>query len=156
MADNYSPSIRDAIEDFFERDDWKYDPMDEHGIFRTGVSLNGKCKSARVFINVREDSFLVHSVPSFGADQDTLHEVAEFITRANYGMSYGNFEFDYSDGEVRFKTSVYCGDSTPTFDQVAQAIYVNCSTLDDYCDGIMKVAFGMMTPEEAIAEIEDH
>lgn len=155
MAKDYSPEILEAIEDFFERDNWKYDPINENGIIRTGVSLNGKCKSARVYINVRHDSFLVHSVPSFGADANCLHEIAEFITRANYGMSYGNFELDYSDGEVRFKTAVFCGDSVPTFDQVAQAIYVNCSTLDDYCDGMMKVSFGMMTPEEAIAEIED-
>ncbi len=40
------------------------------------------------------------------APEDTRPSVAEFITRANYGVIIGNFELDYEDGTVRFKTSV--------------------------------------------------
>jgi hypothetical protein len=40
------------------------------------------------------------------ASEATRPSVAEFITRANYGVIIGNFELDYQDGTVRFKTSV--------------------------------------------------
>ena len=29
-------------------------------------------------------------------------DIAEYLTRANYGMVMGNFEMDYSDGEIRY------------------------------------------------------
>jgi hypothetical protein len=32
--------------------------------------------------------------------------VAEFLTRANSGMVIGNFELDFADGEIRYKTSI--------------------------------------------------
>jgi len=32
--------------------------------------------------------------------------VAEFINRANYGIIIGNFEMDFADGEIRYKTSI--------------------------------------------------
>jgi len=30
----------------------------------------------------------------------------KFLTRANYGMMIGNFEMDFTDGEIRYKTSI--------------------------------------------------
>jgi len=32
--------------------------------------------------------------------------VNEFLTRANYGLNIGNFEMDFQDGEIRFKTAI--------------------------------------------------
>src|SRR5438552_649977 len=32
--------------------------------------------------------------------------VAEYLTRANWGLLNGNFELDFNDGQVRFKTSI--------------------------------------------------
>ncbi len=155
MAKNYSPAIKAAIENFFAEDDWKYEPMNENGIFRTGLSLKSKVKSVKIFINVRSDSFSIMSVLPFGADDNTKAAIAEFITRANYGLFHGNFEMDYSDGELRYKTSLYVGDgNAPTFDQIKEMMYVNFIMVDKYGDGLMKVLFGMATPEEAVREIE--
>ena len=32
--------------------------------------------------------------------------IAEFLTRTNYSMIIGNFELDFADGEIRYKTSI--------------------------------------------------
>ncbi|MDJ1171766.1 hypothetical protein PMG71_20260 [Roseofilum sp. BLCC_M154] len=32
--------------------------------------------------------------------------MAEFLTKANYGMILGDFELDLTDGELRDKTSI--------------------------------------------------
>ena len=34
-------------------------------------------------------------------------EVSEFLTRANHGLADGNFELDFDDGEVRFKSVLH-------------------------------------------------
>ena len=39
---------------------------------------------------------------------------AEFEPRANFGLDIGNLELDMTDGEVRYKSSLCCGeDSVP-------------------------------------------
>ena len=154
MSKNYNVQIKEAIEEFLTEDDWNYEPMDEYGVFRMGVNLDCKLKSARVFVNVHPESFAVISVPPIAADEDSKAAAVEFITRANYGMNIGNFEMDYNDGEIRFKTAVLCSDTIPTFEQVKDAIYINVITLERYCDALTMVIYGMMTPDAAIKLVE--
>ncbi|MDE6774845.1 MAG: YbjN domain-containing protein [Ruminococcus sp.] len=155
MAKNYSKEIADAVSMFLHEDDWKFSEVDDDGIIRTGIRIESKLKSADIYINVLKDSFVVVSVPALKADKDCINEMAEFITRANYGLNHGNFEMDYRDGEIRYKTSMYCGNMIPTPEQIKAVIYINVSTLDDYGNGIAMVAFGMSTPEDAIRMCEE-
>jgi hypothetical protein len=156
MALNYSSEIYQAIEDFLMDDDWKYDTSEKDGIFRAGVNLNCKVKNIRLLINVTSDSFSVISTLPIGADDDNKAAVAEFITRANYGLMHGNFELDYSDGEIRYRTSLYCGEDTaPDSEQVRKMIYVNALMVERYGDGLMQVIFGVQTPAEVIHQIEE-
>lgn len=154
MSKNYNEQIKEAIEQFLDEDDWNYEPMDENGVFRMGVNMDCKLKSARVYINVHAESFAVISVPPIAADDESKERAAEFITRANYGMNIGNFEMDFNDGEIRFKTAVLCSDTIPTYDQVKDCIYLNVITLERYCDAMTMVIYGMMTPDAAIKLVE--
>lgn len=83
-------------------------------------------------------------------------EVAEFITRANYGMVIGNFEMDFRDGEVRYKTSVDVEGSELTYEICRQVVVTNVMLMDRYLPGIMAVITGALTPAQAIAQIEAH
>src|SRR5262249_17088927 len=82
-------------------------------------------------------------------------EVAEFITRANYGLVIGNFEMDYADGEVRYKTSVDVEGGELTAKMVENVIRANVMTMDRYFPGLMGVLYGDRDPAEAIAETEE-
>ncbi len=155
MAKDYSPAIADAIVDFFHKDDWNFKEIDENGVIRTGVTLKAKAKKADININVTNTGFAINSSLPFSADQDSMAATAEFIARANFGMMHGNFELDFRDGEIRYKTTLYCEELTPTFKQIHFLLYVNLTTLEKYANGLMKVVFGMATPKEAIDEIEN-
>ena len=154
MSSNYSESIAGAIEGFLMEDDWKYVPLDERGIIRMSLSTHSKLKTLNIFINVCDNCYSVITSLPVGADDNTKAAAAEFITRANYGIMHGNFEMDFDDGEIRYKTSLYCGDTLPTYEQVRQSIYVNTLTVERYGDELLKVLYGFATPEEAIAEVE--
>ena len=79
--------------------------------------------------------------------------MAEYLTRANFNLRNGNFELNMSDGEIRFKTYVHTGASTPDMNAARQAIFLPFLMIDRYGDGIIDVLFGFKTPREAIEAI---
>ncbi|MCA9489215.1 MAG: YbjN domain-containing protein [Myxococcales bacterium] len=80
--------------------------------------------------------------------------VAEYMTRANFGLPMGCFEMDWEDGEVRYRTALdYEGTSLAPvqIDNLVQpAIHVS----DRYLPALLQVARGELEPEAAIAEAE--
>ena len=61
---------------------------------------------------------------------------------------------DFSDGEVRYKTSIDVEGGELTFKMWKSLVYANVLTMDRYFPGIMSVVYGGTSPEEAITEIE--
>ncbi|HEX9018927.1 MAG TPA: YbjN domain-containing protein, partial [Anaerolineaceae bacterium] len=75
-------------------------------------------------------------------------------TRANYGMIIGNFELDYQDGEIRYKTSVDVEDVALAESLVQNLVYANVLTMDKYLPGLMRVLYAGIEPIAAIEEVE--
>jgi hypothetical protein len=82
--------------------------------------------------------------------------MSEFLTRANYGLCIGNFEMDFDDGEIRYKTSIDVENDRLTSALVENLVNINVITVDRYFPGMMKVLYGGMSPEEAIRTVEDN
>ena len=154
MASDYSHDISAAIEGFLNEEEWNYDPVDENGVIRTGIALRSKLKNAKIFFLIKQDAFSVLTTISVGADEESMQRVAEFITRANYGLTHGNFEMDYSDGSIRYKTSLFCADTVQSFEQVRGMLHINILMLERYGNALLEVIFGVKTPEEAVEEAE--
>jgi hypothetical protein len=77
-------------------------------------------------------------------------EVSQFLTRANYGLAAGNFELDFEDGEVRYKTVLQIdGDALdPTV--LKRSVRSNGLAMETYLPGIGAV----ITGEPAAAALE--
>jgi len=86
--------------------------------------------------------------------QDHLQVAAEFLTRANYGLSIGNFELDFKDGEIRFKTSIDVTEDGFGLATIERLVYTNVLMMDRYLPGLMTVLSGSASPEQAIQAIE--
>jgi hypothetical protein len=80
--------------------------------------------------------------------------MADFLTRANYGLYIGNFEMDFNDGEVRYKTSIDVEGTELNTALITRVVYDNLAVMDRYLPGIMSVVFGGASPTEAIAQVE--
>ena len=154
MASDYSHDISAAIEGFLNEDEWNFEPVDENGVIRTGVSLRSKLKNAKIFFLIKSDAYSIISTISVGADEESMQRTAEFITRANYGLTHGNFEMDFSDGSIRFKTSLLCADTVPSYEQIRGTLHINILMLERYGNALLEVIFGVKTPEEAVEEAE--
>ncbi|TNE88268.1 MAG: YbjN domain-containing protein [Deltaproteobacteria bacterium] len=101
-----------------------------------------------------QNQLLLYAVHEKKVPEHRRPAVAEFITRANYGLPIGNFEMDFDDGEFRFKTSVDMEGGKLTAKMAENLLVLNLRSMDRYAAGAMKVAFDNAKPAAAIAAIE--
>jgi len=100
------------------------------------------------------DQLVIYVFAPLPAPAENRQAVAEFVTRANYGMRIGNFELDFADGEVRYKSSVDFEGVGLAPIMVRNAIYPAAQTMDRYFPGLIAVIAGARPPQAAVEMIE--
>jgi hypothetical protein len=146
----------EAVGKFMEEDGWHPQVLDDNYVYRAFfVGNNGE---VTCFAQVRVDleQFIFYVVMPVRAPAHMRLAVAEYITRANYGLRIGNFEMDFDDGEVRYKSSIDFEGSELTPSLIRNTIYPAVQTMDRYLPGVLAVIFGGKSAEEAIASIEEN
>jgi hypothetical protein len=156
-TDREHPNALQAYEtlgQFLEEDGWHPQRLEDKHAYR--MYYQGKNGQLRCYAQIRVDleQFIFYAVAPINVPEEVRPAAADFITRANYGLRLGNFELDYSDGEVRFKNSLDFEGEPLTNNLIRHIIYPAVQTMNNYLPGVMKVAFGALTPVEAIQEIE--
>ncbi|MBQ2632828.1 MAG: YbjN domain-containing protein [Kiritimatiellae bacterium] len=146
----------DVVKKFLDENDWHYD-MHDHGhvaTFTGGVGgFKGLYNSFRFILFVGEDE--VQNYATFPASaKDKLPEMAEFITRANYGLKYGDFEMDWNDGEVRFHLTFSMSAVRADEMILPTLLLAPPRMLDQYSKGFTEVLMGLKTPADAIKDCE--
>jgi hypothetical protein len=146
--------IFSSMKDFFVADDWKFQELDGADLH---MRYRGEVGSWACYARAREsqEQFVYYSVAPINTPAERRAAMAEFVTRANYGMIIGNFEMDFGDGEVRYKTSIDVEGSELTPALARQVVYANVAMMNRYYSGILAVAFGGAEPAAEIARIED-
>lgn len=150
----YSKEIVNLVEKFFAEDDWKYEFDDERGIFSGGVSgISGKLQNAKWAVLVHQDFLTTYVVLQINADEEVRIPVAEFLTRANYGLFLGCFEMDFCDGEIRYKMNTSLAELREDYcDAMRKALIIPCNMIERYSNGLLAVMFGQKSPVEAVKE----
>ena len=157
IEENSETGVRafEAVGKFMEEDGWHPQPLDENFVYRAYfVGHNGE---VTCFAQVRPDleQFIFYVVMPVRVPANMRVTVAEYITRANYGLRIGNFEMDFDDGEVRYKSSLDFEGVELTTGLIRNAIYPAVQTMDRYLPGLLSVIFGGKSAEEAILAIEE-
>jgi hypothetical protein len=140
--------------EFCHQDGWKYFNFQDQSAIYT--LFNGKNGSWQCLANVPDNETLFSFFSRLGISVpvDKRNAVAEYLTRANYGLRLGNFELDFGDGEIRYKTSIDVQDGELTTQMVKQMVYANVMTVDKYLPGILSVIYGGSNPSQEIEKIE--
>ena len=147
-------NILESLRSYFSENRWVFDQLEGKTILRMG--FKGETAEWTCFAQAREQQqqAVFYSRASIQVPAERRMAVAEFITRANYGMILGNFEQDMEDGEIRYKTSIDVEGSILTPNLIHQLVACNVHMMDQYLPGVMAVAFGGLSPKEALAQIE--
>ena len=146
--------IFNLLIEFFEEDEWDFQWTAGTPILSMGFQgMNG---SWLCYAQAREpeEQVIFYSDLAINVPPDKRLKIAEFITRVNYGMVIGNFEMDFEDGEVRYKTSLDIEGAELTAAMIRQLVYANLVITDRYLPGIMQVMYSNISPEAALDNIE--
>jgi hypothetical protein len=153
-ANSSSDTLLSQIITFFTTDDWSFTKLQGEPALR--LAFQGENGEWACYARAREEQqqFIFYSICPIAAPEDKRGAIAEFLTRANYGMTIGNFELDYADGEIRYKTSI-----DVTNDQLSPAliqtlVYTNVAMMDEYLPGIQAIIEDGMGAEAAITLVE--
>lgn len=151
------PSIKLILEDvikFFQRENWQYIQVEgEPTLVLQFQGDNGRWLCHAKVIEA-EKQLIFYSICPVNAPEDKRLAVAEFLIRANYGLSIGNFELDFGDGEIRCKTSVDVEERQLDSALIRRLIYINLALMDSYLPGIESVIYRDISAVEAITQIE--
>lgn len=143
----------DALIKVVSQNQWPYQSIDAATLRLDIVGENGNWPAfARCMEEI--DQVMVYSVCNHKASEPRRPVMAEFLTRANYGLRIGNFEMDFNDGEVRFKTSLHLRPDCPAEGMIEQALLDNALTMDHYLPGIMRVMFSDESALTIIQKVE--
>jgi hypothetical protein len=81
--------------------------------------------------------------------------MAELLARANYGLLLGNFELDFEDGEIRFRTSLDTNGLELPDEMIVPLLRANIAMMDHYLPAILQVAYGGTSAKEAVGQVEN-
>ena len=147
-------SIFQTVVNFFTEDDWSF--MRIKGDSALRLLYEGKNGQWNCYTQAREEQqqFLFYSIFPLQITETKRMEIAEFITRANYGLIIGNFELDFSDGEVRYKTAIDVENEELSTETIKNLVYTNVAIMDTYLPVIIDILEKEISPDEAIRSIE--
>lgn len=151
-----SASMDSVVLSFLNADDWNYERVDTN-LYR--MRFTGKSGTWVVLAQIKPENEQVvfYSVipQAQNVPDHRRHAAAEYLTRANYGMLVGNFEMDFNDGEVRYKTLIDVEGGSLQAKQVKTLLYLNVLTFDKYLPGLQAVVAEAQTPANAVKAVEN-
>lgn len=147
-------TIFEMIGSFFQQDGWEFKEIEEQSVLQMKArTQNGEFK-CYAQADDEKSQFIFYSVAPVNAPEEKLAEFAEFFTRANYGLVIGNFEMDYDDGEIRYKTSIDVEGDRLSPALIKQLVYHNVRIMGKYLTGIEALISGGVSPTQAVERIE--
>ncbi len=106
--------------------------------------LSGALGSWKFYAQAVEEQqlILLYSVCPLRVPEERRLEASSFLTRANYGLTAGNFELDFADGEIRYKTVLQLSGDTLDAAALKRIVRVNGIAMETYLPGIGAVITG--------------
>ena len=147
--------IFDEIAEFFAGDDWEPQQVEEAQILQMDFEGDNGKWTCMAFAHDDRERFVFLSVLPVMVPPEKRVEVAEYLTRANFGMEIGSFEMDFAEGTVQFRTSVDVEGGELTPKMIQNLSYLNVMITDQYLPGLVMVVEGDASPEEAITKVEE-
>lgn len=153
----YSDEIAEVVKKFLEEDEWNYSFDDETGLFRFDLRIRSKIQKINYAIDVHKDEIVIYGISPVAADPDDsecMVHMAEFICHTNYGIKNGCFEFDFEDGEIRFRSYIDCDNNMPSVEVVKNSVHCTAAMYKRYAQGFTDIIFGGVSAIDAFRKCE--
>lgn len=131
-------STKEVVIDYLNHNNWKYEEFNEQII---KLVFNGDMAqwSFLIAINEPDRAICCYSIYPETISEEHRGQFAVFITGINYELNFGNFEMDFDDGELRFRTSLPLSQE-PLNQQVLEKIITgNLNTMNAYVSQLQQL-----------------
>lgn len=157
MAENFKSSgpIFDELAEFFTGDEWSPEQIEDQPVLRMNFEGEHGHWTCLAFAYDDHERVVFNSLLPVVVPEEKRLEAAEYLNRANFGMEIGNFEMDFSDGAVQFRTSIDIEGGELTPKMIQNLSYLNVTITDQYLPGLVMVVEGDATPVDAIDKVEN-
>ena len=148
----------DVAVEWLKEDDWSYSEFTrDNGDKYTRSGYSGDNSKFELVLDAREETqiFFVYVYFPLKVPEKNRLAVSELMTRINYNLKIGNFEFDMKDGEIRYKTSVDIEGSELVTKMIHSMVSASLSTSDTYFPAVMHICYGNKTAVEALDELSN-
>ena len=149
-------TLFELVVHYFSADGWPVELVDGEEALSTAFRGESGQWSCYARVRAADDQFMFYSLCPIIVPETHRSGVSEYITRANYGMILGNFEMDFADGEVRYKTSIDVENDQLSPALIHRVVVPNVMMMDRYLPGVLSVVYGDVSPAQAIAQIEQN
>jgi hypothetical protein len=124
-------------------------------IFNLGMELENGNYDCYIDLRTEENQVLIYTISATKIPTSQRVRAAEYISRANYNLIIGNFELNFEDGKIRYKTSYLYDTNFPNSEEVfLKNMSASFHTMDKYIAGIMSIIYANVSPESAVNDVE--
>lgn len=141
-------SVYETICKTLESREWNITRHDEDMVITCGARGEDLPMDLIIVVNAGAQVVSVYSPMPFKIPEDKRVDAAIAVCAANYGLVNGTFDFDLSDGEIRFRIVSSFRESILGEELFNYMVILAASTVDDYNDRFLMLAKGMFTLDQ--------
>lgn len=130
--------------------DWKFRRFDEDLTVSMGVRGDDLPIDMVFMVKPEVQVVSLLSPMSFKMSEDKRLDGAVAVAVANYGMINGTFDYDITDGEIRFRMVQSYRESSLGGEVFNYMLLVSANTIDKYNDRFMMLSKGMIDLQKFI------
>lgn len=146
----------ESLIDYLDGRQWNYTVHEDKGYISLRMNMKTVDSCALILHVIDQTTVLFYTVFPIKIPEERRAAVAEYLHRANYGLYHGNFEIDFRDGEIRYKTTgMTSADEDLDEEVIGRLISLGFAMTDRYAPGILSVLYANDEPTSAIARIEN-
>ena len=154
MEMQQAKQVFESLVDMLDTRNWKYEKFEDDLVVRSGIKGDDLPIEFIIFVKPKNQVVQFISKLPFNIPEDKRVDAAVAVSVANYGLVDGSFDYDISDGEIRYRLTSSYRESLLGADLFEYMIMCAASTVDDYNDRFFMLAKGMIDVEKFI-ELEN-
>jgi hypothetical protein len=146
-----SATLLASVRAMLDARSYTYHQVDEQSLTLTQRSQHG---TYALYVTTNDETDFVGLMATYGSripESRRVH-VAEALSRINLLLWLGNFELDFSEGELRFRIGIDVEDGLVSETMLSNMLGATLHSMDRYHIALMRIAFGEVEPTVALAE----
>lgn len=143
-------TVYETICKTLESRDWNFTRHDEDLTITCGARGEDLPMDIILVVNPRAQVVSLFSPMPFKIAEEKRVDAALAVCIANYGLVNGSFDYDLSDGEIRFRLTSSYRESILSEELFNYMIVVAAGTVDDYNDKFLMISKGMFSIEQFV------